>query len=222
MFEAMVAGNVDDLERLGLKFNGLGNKAAALCCLDQVFAAPPQIEGASTIEETVAVLETFFVYTNLLHDATCLALDNPRKSQTAQKLFAFEMLGEDVFAITHGAILYSEVVNQGIPFTEDKDGKRTVSWRGLSHALKTYLSERLKHRVIEENQICRRAKLFSPCLDALVGSCSRFDCQRCHVSPATLTPRWYNYRIRMHLLQIQIYQNLHFIDIGSEEGRQKM
>lgn len=223
MFRALVAGNVGDLERLGLKFDELGNKAAALRCLDHLFTHPPQIEGASTIEETVKILETFFVYTNLLHDVTCLAPDNLCKSRAAQKLFAFEMVGEDMFAIAHGAILYGQVVHQEIPFIENQDGKRTVSWSGLSRALKTYLSDRLRDKVVEENQLCRRAKIFSPCLDALIGSCPwGVDCWRGHVNPVTLTPGWYNGRIRMHLLQIQIFQNLHFINIGSEKGRQKM
>jgi hypothetical protein len=112
-----------------------------------------------------------------------------------------------------------------VPFSEgrDKHPSRLVSRRDLTRVLRVSLSERLWCKVMEENEICLTAKVFSPCLYALLGTCTR-ECSRDHVDPATLNQPgfYYNCRVRLHLKQIQIFQTLRFIDPGNEcTGQQR-
>lgn len=211
MFQALIAHRSGDLRRLGLKFNEQNNKAAALLCLDHFHSTSPPICEANTIEEGITILESFLVYAELLHDAACI--EDPSKSRTAQKLFAFMPLEEDLFTITGGTFLD----HMKAPFLEESD-KRTLTSKDISVALKRGLSEHLKVKVMEMHYLCRKAKIFLPCLNYLLGTCKTVDCPRGHFGPAALTPRWYNDRVRLHMLQIQIFQQLHFIDIKTELG----
>ncbi|KAF7986147.1 hypothetical protein HWV62_38516 [Athelia sp. TMB] len=211
MFQALITHRSQDLRRLGLKFNEENNKAAALLCLDHFHSTSPPICEANTVEEGIAILEPFLVYAELLHDAA--RIEDPSKSRTAQKLFAFMPSEEDLFTITGGTFLD----RLKAPFSEEND-KRTLLSKDLSVALKSGLSERLKVKVMEMHYLCRKAKIFLPCLNYLLGTCKTVDCPRGHFGPAALTPRWYNDRVRLHMLQIQIFQQLHFIDIKRELG----
>lgn len=219
MFQAIVIGDFVQLEQLGLKLYREDNKPAALLCLDHIFVVPPYID-RPTIEATISTLEMFFAYTRLLHDIACL--DDPCNNLPAQKLFAFQASRAEAFSISPGALLYDEVADQQMLFSQEKDGKRSVPRRDLSRVLKTLLGNRLRCRVLEENQVCCRAKVFSTCLDALLGTCTNGECGRVHVDPAILNPGWYNDRVRIHLLQIQVFQTLHFVNPVPERDEQQM
>jgi hypothetical protein len=218
MFQAIILGKSGRLQQLGRIFHQDHNKAAALLCLDHIFATPPHIQEA-TIQHTISLLAMFITYTRLLHDIANLV--EPCNDLLVQKLFAFQVSREDMFSVFPGASLYREVDNQQEPPFHEKDGKRSVSRRDLSRILKNYLAERLRSRIMEENDICRRAKVFSPCLNALLGTCTRTECPRDHVDPAILNPDWYNLRVRIHLQQILVFQNLHFVNLGTERGKQR-
>ncbi|KZP30395.1 P-loop containing nucleoside triphosphate hydrolase protein [Athelia psychrophila] len=215
MFKALVAGNAHDLQQLGLKFDQQENKAAALLCLDHINKTPVPIGEAQTIKKGIELLEPFLVYAQLLHDAACIK--DPSRNRTAQRLFAFIARAEDLFTISHGTFL----ADIDAPFIE-MDGMRALSSQNLGRALKNGLSDRLKARVIEVHQLCRKARIFSPCLNALIGTCRSIDCRRGHFDSAALDSHWYNDRVRLCILQIQVYQQLHFIDIGPEQGREKI
>ncbi|KZP15184.1 P-loop containing nucleoside triphosphate hydrolase protein [Athelia psychrophila] len=215
MFKALVAGNAHDLQQLGLKFDQQENKAAALLCLDHINKTPVPIGEAQTIKKGIELLEPFLVYAQLLHDAACIK--DPSRSRTAQRLFAFTPRAEDLFTITRGTFL----AGIDAPFIE-KDGMRALSSHDLERALKKGLSDHLKVRVMEVHQLCRKARIFSPCLDALIGTCRRKGCRHGHFDSAALDSLWYNDRVRLCILQIQIFQQLHFIDIGPDQGKERI
>jgi hypothetical protein len=219
MFQAIISHDSKRLQQLGLKFYKEGNKSAALLCLDHIFVAPPWIQGA-TMQETISTLEMFYAYTRLSHDIAVHA--DPCNNGPVQKLFAFKVAREDVFSVQPGAFLYGEVADQQALFFRGENGTRLVSRRDLSRVLKNSLGERLRGRVMQENEICRRAKVFSPCLNALLGTCTRVECPRDHVDLPAIKPEWYNNRVRIHLQQIKIFQSLHFVRLGAERGKQQM
>ncbi|KZP05200.1 hypothetical protein FIBSPDRAFT_1054221 [Athelia psychrophila] len=214
MFKTLVEGNAHGLQQLGLKFDQQGNKAAALLCLDHINKMSPPIGEAQTIKEGIELLESFLVYAQLLHDAACIK--DPSRSRTAQRLFAFTARAEDLFTISRGTFL----AGIDAPFIE-KDGIRALSSQDLERAFKKGLSDRLKVRVMEVHQLCRTARIFTPCLNDLIGTCRRKECWHGHFGSAALDSHWYNDRVRMCVLHIQIFQQLHFIDIGPEHGKEK-
>lgn len=219
MFQAIVSGNLGHLEQLGLRFYQEHNKPAALLCLDHIFVDPPRIQEA-TIQQTISSLEMFSAYARLLHDVATHA--DPCNDRRVQQLFAFQASREDVFGIFPDSFLFREVADRQVLYFQEKDGRRTVSRRELSGVIKNALGDHLRSKVTEENEICRKANIFSPCLYALLGSCTRAECHRGHPDPVMLNPEWYNSRVRIHLQQILIFQNLHFVDMGLERGKQQM
>ncbi|KZP30397.1 hypothetical protein FIBSPDRAFT_1038357 [Athelia psychrophila] len=220
MFKAIQAKDMKVLEQLGLQFWKAGNKEAALLCLDHIFLDPPRLHDIG-IQATISALEMFFGYSTLLHDVACWK--DPCGNAPIRKLFAFDELREDVFAVTPGSTLYREVANQQM-FFQDKDGCRSVSRNDISRVLRRWLTERLRHRVLEENQLCKAAKFFQrpqyPCLDALLGACRMPKCQQPHIRPSDITIPWHQARVRLHLLQIQIFGTLHFVDLGPGTQRE--
>lgn len=216
MFLALGVGNVHKLQQLGLKFAQQGNEAAALLCLDNVYNTPPPIGEAETIQQGIAMLESFLVYVQLLYDAA--HIKDPSRSRAAQWLFAFTECGDDRFGIFPRTFLAG--INKHHLLMKGDMG--TLSSQNLSQTLKGGLTERLKARVMEVHQLCRKARIFSPCLNILLGTCRNIDCWRGHFGSATLESCWYNDRVRMCLLQIQIFQQLHFVNMGSDRGKEKM
>lgn len=215
MFRAIMSEDSTQLQELGLKFHLENNKSAALLCLDRIFFTPPQIQGA-TIQETVTSLEMFFAYASLLRQIICLP--DPCAPCLVQKLLAFESSKEDEFSIPPGTFLYDQSTLQHAYSTEGEEGTLLISRRELSRVIKRALSERLRSRVMLENEICLRAKAFSPCLHALLGTCPRPECPRDHADPSVSKLDWYNHRVRIHLQQMQILQT---INLGSDRARQQ-
>lgn len=213
MFQAIIAQDYSKLQHIGLKFYKEDNKPAALLCLDHIFARPPRIQCGS-IAETISSLEMFYGYTRLLHDIACLP--NPCNGRSVQKLFAFEIARENIFSVAQGALLHRQVGHQGALFFNEKNGKLLVPGSELARVLKGALGERLRSRVMEENKICRAAAVFTPCPHGTMDACSQSNCPRDHFNPATMTPDHYNERVRIHFQQIQIFQTLHFVDLGPE------
>lgn len=220
MFQAIVSNDIPRLRQLGLKFHFEANKPAALLCLDHVHRSPFGFQG-TTHEEMISTLEIFHTYARLLHDFTFSP--DPCHERTVQKLFAFKPRMEDNFAVPKGTFLYNAIASAEpmVQSDETDDQVRLVPQTELSQVFKQSLSERLRCRVMEENEVCRSAKVLSTCLNALEGSCQRSECPRDHVDPARLNPKWYNDRVRIHLQQILIFQTLHSIDLGQERWWQQ-
>lgn len=220
MFNAIFQKDTKRLEQLGLEFYKEKNMHAALLCLDHIFTNTPSLQGLSA-GETVKTLEMFFSYATLLRDIACFK--DPCGNEQIRKVFGFVELREDVFAMTPGSTLHREVANQQM-FFQDKDGHRTVSRNDASRVIRRYLTDRLRQRVLEENKTCRAAKSLQPsaypCIDALAGTCKTHGCQHAHIKPEDISLSWYQNRVRAHLLQIQIYQTLHFIDLGPGTHRE--
>jgi hypothetical protein len=163
----------------------------------------------------------FYAYTRLVHDIA--GHPDPCNERLVQKLFAFEVSRDDVFSVHPGTFLYRETADQQALFFQGGHERHLVSRGDLSRVLKQSLGERLRSRVMQENEICRRAKVFSPCLNAFLGTCTKSpaDCPRDHVDLAGMKPEWYNNRVRIHLQQIQIFQSIHFVRLGAERGKQQ-
>lgn len=220
MFQAILSQDVPRLQQLGLKFHLEDNKPAALLCLDHVYSYPFGFQ-ETTFEETISALEIFHAYASLLHDVAFTP--EPCREGIIQRLFAFSPEREDRFLVHKGTFLYNAIAKQEVQFSEANHDIQLVSQTELSQAFKNSVSERLRRRVMEENEVCRSAKIFSPCLYALEGSCQRStsECPRIHVDPARLNQKWYNDRVRIHLQQILIFQTLHSVYLEERWWQQR-
>ncbi|KAJ7293966.1 hypothetical protein C8J57DRAFT_1444990 [Mycena rebaudengoi] len=213
MFQAIVDKQHYKLERLGQAFYETGNKAVALLCLDHCFSGPPKIQ-ALQAGDVAENLKIFHTYVSVLHDFAFVV--DPCDSGAAEKLFGYTRQGENNWLATYGTFLHTALHQFKHPASRrSTEEKESILLAGseLRTIIYQTLAGRLKQRVRQENEMCKRAKAFSPCVVyALNGQCNRFDCPQEHLPAAGINREQYNTRIRIHLQQILIYQTIQSID----------
>jgi len=104
------------------------------------------------------------------------------------------------------SILYQVLKDSGI---EDSDEPVTVNRDRIQQEVGRVLGNRMRRRMVEENQECLRAKAFQPCLNFVInGVCHRNYCPRDHVARGSLDTEHVNLRIRIHLQQILLIHRI--------------
>ncbi|KAJ7139425.1 hypothetical protein C8R44DRAFT_764441 [Mycena epipterygia] len=209
MFQAINRREISKLEPLGEIFEE-SNPAAALLCLDHCFTNPPKIQ-ALQVDGVADKLQTFHSYVKLLNFFTWA---DPCNFPIVEKLFGFVRQGEDSFWIPESTFLHSALRQQNHPACRRSVQESVVlSGSELKDIFHRALKDRLLTRVVEENEACKRAHAFSPCLVFSVfdGHCNRVDCPHEHIPAALISAQHYNLRVRIHLQQILIYRNVQFI-----------
>ncbi|KAJ6456165.1 hypothetical protein C8R45DRAFT_1187129 [Mycena sanguinolenta] len=191
MFQAMCGREISKLQHLGEAFE-TKNPAAALLCLDPCFTNPPKIQ-ALRVDGVAQELRIFL--------------------PLVQKLFGCIRQGENDFLIPTGTFLYSALcrLNHVALLRSTVEESIVLDGWELREVYHEALKERLRLRVLQENEVCRRTRAFSPCLTYSVfdGHCNRVDCPHEHL-PAP-THEEYNLRVRIHLQQILILQTGQFV-----------
>ena len=90
------------------------------------------------------------------------------------------------------------------------EGAFVVRGDAIKDALPQMLKQRLEGLLIDENQKCKVAKAFVPCLRFLINAQQCVDhCSMLHISGEGITEEWLNNYIRVHLLQIEVYDVYH-------------
>ncbi|KAJ7237490.1 hypothetical protein B0H12DRAFT_1238227 [Mycena haematopus] len=208
MFQAISCREFSKLQRLGESFETT-NPAAALLCLDHCFINPPKIQ-ALRVDGVAKELHVFLAYVKLLNLFTWA---DPCNHPLAQKLFGYMRQGENDFLIPAGSFLYSTLRKLDHPAFLRSTGEENIVLDGseLSEVYHETLKERLRLRVLQENEMCKKTRAFSPCLTYSVfdGHCNRVDCPHEHL-PAP-TREEYNLRVRIHLQQILVFQTGQFV-----------
>lgn len=126
-----------------------------------------------------------------------------------QKLFNFypASIGNG-YRVKTETWLYRQVTDATarLRILESNDEFIIVSGDELQQLLKTVLWRRLERRILDENSLCQRIQVFTPCLPfVLNGDCRLVNCPRHHIGYQQLTQTWFNCQVRIHLLQILIY-----------------
>jgi hypothetical protein len=210
MFQAIMSGDQTQLRKLGKGFAS-EKPFAALLCLDHVFQEIPRFQ-VSDSPQIAEVLTVFTTYIRLLRD-TALNPD-PCHDSAVQKLFGFRHLTENDFLLPTDTFLHRNMLKRGLRPLRWNDEGATISGRDLSRLFSDCLWERLRDRVLQEDDVCRRAKAFSPCLSyAASGYCNRPECPQMHVDVTSLQPQWFNMQVRIHLQQIVIFHSLHSVSL---------
>jgi hypothetical protein len=131
-------------------------------------------------------------------------------NEDTQKLFNFcpASVG-NAYRIRTDTWLYQQVMDTSAEpeVLERNDEFIILPAEGLQQILKTVLWSQLQRRIFDENSLCQHTPVFNPCLSFVMDSeCRRFGCPRQHIDYQDLTQDWFNCQVRMHLLQILIYQ----------------
>lgn len=194
---------MEEVLELGMHSYKENDLAAALLCLDHVFASPLQIADAP-LATVVEKLDTFSTYATLL-SAVTFRMD-PCKGESLGRLFGFSRVAENVYRIPQPTWLYS-VISRSRKL--DDATELTITVPELQVQFRTCLKARLTERAQAASDACYRSRAFLPCLSYVVfQSCPRRECPDNHITSEAIDPEFYNQRVRIHLQQILILQNL--------------
>ncbi|KAK7064824.1 UvrD-like helicase ATP-binding domain-containing protein [Favolaschia claudopus] len=208
MFQALCRREVSQLKLLGESLEE-SDPAAALLCYDLVFINPPKIQ-ALLVDGVVKELQIFYGYVKLLNK---FVWADPCNQPLVEKLFGYTRLGDNDFLVPQGTFLHSALRRSNHPACQRSTGEEDITLTSfeLRDVYTQHLKERLEHRVLRENEMCKRTRALSLCLMFAVfeGKCYRVDCL--HEHGPVPTRKEFNARVRIHLQQILILQAAQFV-----------
>lgn len=216
MFLCIASGEHSKLPDIAINFrareqdNYQGNQRALLLCLDHFFSSPPKIQAARTAD-VLSTLSIFYQYVSILRHAA-LATVYPDR---LQKLFGFKVSEDHTYFLPAGTLLYEYSHEFRVPAIHSDESGMTVSEWEFSNLYRMCIFRRMRIRILQENDVCRRSQAFTPCINySIGGQCNRIDCQNAHIPSKDLNADWYIARLRLYFVQIQIMQTL---DVGRRD-----
>lgn len=205
MFQAITSSDSKALRLLGKRLASKGESVSALMCYDHYFNDMPSMSrmAASDISEFLA---DFLAYSGFLHRIA--NTQDPCKNPGIQKLFNIIPSTDNTFFLRNSTYLHERILQSHTPLARENEQGVFVSELELSRKIKYHLTARLTAKIKTQNEACRRAQAFNPCVPFITNYCSRKECPRHHIAPVSLTREWYNLQVRIHLQQILVIQAL--------------
>ena len=180
------------------------DKAIKLLALDFYFDDMSLALDVSSQAGIVSSLHLFHEYSLLMRDC---ALENaPLDSSWFCTLFQIERDGEEV-RTRPGTFVYEGSTRGDSPQPEGQLEDFTVllSIDKFCENINRLLWERLNTRISEKDRISSRVTIFNPCIQLTLHRTCGLD----HPASHDLDESWFNQRVRFHLQQIMILDNLH-------------
>lgn len=205
MFQAITSSDSKALRRLGKKFASKGDSVSALMCYDHYFNDMPSVSrmAATDISE---LLTDFLAYCGSLHHIA--NIQDPCKNLGIQKLFNIVPSTDNTFFLRSSTYLHERILHSRTPLARENEQGVFVFELELARKINYHLITRLTAKIKTQHEACRRAQVFNPCTPFIANYCSRKECPRHHIAPASLTREWYNLQVRIHLQQILVIQEL--------------
>ncbi|KAF7306351.1 UvrD-like helicase ATP-binding domain-containing protein [Mycena indigotica] len=218
MFKALHQRKIDlnALASLSEYFDS-NDPAAALLCVGHYFKRIPRMQ-VLDVESIAQQLKLFYRYVKLLNAFVWV---DPCSQSLAVRLFGLIRLGDNEFVLREGTFLHSSLRSRNNPVSASAQGDFVLNSFELREFYHVTLKTYLRTQVQQENELCKQTKAFSPCLMYTVfgGNCNRPQCLHEHVHSGKIDSRHYNTRVRIHLLQILILDNVQYIDTDFLEKR---
>ena len=191
------------------------DKASKLLALDFYFDDMSSALDVSSQAGIVSSLHLFHEYSLLMRDS---ALEKaPLDSPWLCTLFQIERDGEDV-RMKPETFVYEGSTRGSSPRPEDQleHSAVSLSYDNFSENINRLLWERLHTRISEKDRISSRLSIFDPCMHVTLN----WPCGSNHSVSHRLDESWFNHRVRFHLQQVMILDNLH--SFGRTEFRERM
>ncbi|KIP05323.1 hypothetical protein PHLGIDRAFT_154223 [Phlebiopsis gigantea 11061_1 CR5-6] len=189
------------LRQQGLKLLDV-DAAFALLSLDHAFELAPEIE-MTNAPEVFEYLHALLVYLRALREL--VNRPDSRNSIILRRLLAVSVMDNGSYIVRPDSLLH--------PDTKPVANRTTIrlSPRDLETAMKMVLRKRILDLVRRENDICKRSRAFSVCLQwSIEGRCSVAECTNIHMT--SYNHAEYQLRVALHGLQICIYHTLYGIE----------
>lgn len=152
----------------------------------------------------VSSLHLFYEYSLLMKDG---ALDKaPWCSPWLCTLFQIESDGEAVW-MKPGTFIYEAFMQVDPPRLDEQLEYSAISLSSerFSESINRLLWQRLKTRISEMDGISSRLSFFNPCIQLTIYGTCRLN----HSASHHLDESWFNRRVRFHLQQVMILDNLY-------------
>ncbi|TDL28963.1 hypothetical protein BD410DRAFT_818373 [Rickenella mellea] len=206
LFQAIAQEKRDDIIRIFQQLHvTFRNFPAALLALDYYLKVTPHIQVASA-KEISSILDTYYIYAELF--TKLWRTRDPCDLPSVQRLLGFGRLSDHEVHISRQSMLERWTTNQKRMVFKSIDTGLVVSESDFGVIFRQALGDHLGGRIRSENDACRRAKAFSPCLHfALYLRCGISCCPQEHVDPSKVDYAWFESRIKIHLQQIKFLQS---------------
>ncbi|KAH9065003.1 hypothetical protein EDB87DRAFT_1574726 [Lactarius vividus] len=184
------------------------DRASRLLALDLYFDDMSSALDVSSQSGIVSSLRLFHEYSLLMKDG---ALDKaPWDSPWLCMLLQIEGDGEDV-RMKPGTFLYEGYMRADSPQLEEQLEVQhsavsdSLTREKFSENANRLLWERLNTRISEKDRLSSRLSIFDPCIQLTLHRTCRSE----HSASHCLDESWFNGRVRFHLQQVMILDNLH-------------
>ncbi len=151
----------------------------------------------------VSSLQLFYEYSLLMRDG---ALDKaPWNSPWLCTLFQIERYGDNVRTKPETLVYEHSIRGGSLRPKEPLKCSALLSREVFSRDLNRLLWERLNTRISEKDRMSSRLSIFDPCIQLTIHG----TCRSNHSASHHLDESWFNRRVRFHLQQVMILDNLH-------------
>ena len=208
MFHSINANDAPALRKLGTTFFGIHNFHASAHCFEQLYNGYLPPFEAMTLQELVESLEVFQMYIQAMF--AILNQTDPSNSPTTALLFGLGAREGNQFFVPKGTFLYAPIEQNRHPsrWMSEPEGL-LISGETLGEVYRSTLRAHLKNLLLQESELCLRSRALDPCMNAIVkGNCRNESCTRDHRELSNCDASWYNQRIHVHLVQINILKTL--------------
>ncbi|KAH9005755.1 hypothetical protein EDB86DRAFT_2843047 [Lactarius hatsudake] len=212
LFERIFFGGMTTTSRETLASHILScdplDRASKLLALDLYFDDMSSALDVSSQSGIVSSLHLFHEYSLLMRDG---ALDKaPWDSPWLCTLLQIEGDGEDV-RVKPGTFLYEGCMRGDSSQAEEQSEVQDSAMSDLltrekfSENTNRLLWSRLNTRISEKDRLSSRLSIFDPCIQLTLHRTCRLE----HSASHCLDESWFNGRVRFHLQQVMILDNLH-------------
>jgi hypothetical protein len=152
----------------------------------------------------VSSLHLFYEYSLLMRDSAWHK--DPWDSPWLPTLFQIENDGEGI-RTKPGTFIYEGSMRGDLARPEEQleHSAAPLSREKFSESINRLLWERLNTRISEKDRVTSRLSIFDPCIQLTIHG----TCHLNHSASHHLDESWFNRRVRFHLQQIMILDNLH-------------
>ena len=208
MFHGIYTSDAPALRKLGETFFGIHNFHASAHCFEQLYnGCLPPFE-TMTLQELVESLQIFQKYIQAMFEI--INQTDPWNSPATALLFGLGVRNSNQFFVPKGTFFYAPIEQSRHPskWMGEPEGL-LISGETLGEVYRSTLRAHLKNLLLQESDSCLRSRALDPCMNVIVkGNCRNESCTRDHRELSNCDASWYNQRVHVYLVQIDILKTL--------------
>jgi hypothetical protein len=201
MFRALRCNDIPALLHLGRHFFSDEDFSAAAHCFGRLYPDGPQIFETMELNELVTTFGDFQMHTQSVAAMACM---NPVSSLVAHQLFGLEWRNQRLFVLRNTFFFRSLSESHPDGYNDSDAGVALLQMKLYREILEEYVLLLLNR----QSENFRKVRALNPGLNQLEkGKCDQEPCEGDHGALSKFDKAWYNLRVRLHLLQVDMLHN---------------